>query len=203
MKITGLIVSSGHTNVKGKDVGASSKDGKYVEGFLTVEAKNILAKHFKEACQKEGLDYSKYLLLDRDDTALVETMSFLKGRTKPTDVLIDIHFNAANGVAKGTEVLVPNGASVEELEIADRISDIFGNTLGTPERGVIKQYDGVKAEADSNRGSLGWMRLTGINILIEVEFLDNKAAMAIYDSKKEECWKLVAYYITGLIKQSI
>ena len=203
MKITGLIVSSGHTNVKGKDVGASSKDGKYVEGFLTVEAKNILAKHFKEACQKEGLDYSKYLLLDRDDTALAETMSFLKGRTKPTDVLIDIHFNAANGVAKGTEVLVPNGASVEELEIADRISDIFGNILGTPERGVIKQYDGVKAEADSNRGSLGWMRLTGINILIEVEFLDNKAAMAVYDSKKEECWKLVAYYITGLIKQSI
>ena len=203
MKITGLIVSSGHTNVKGKDVGASSKDGKYVEGFLTVEAKNILAKHFKEACQKEGLDYSKYLLLDRDDTALAETMSFLKGRTKPTDILIDIHFNAANGTAKGTEVLVPNGASVEELEIADRISDIFGNTLGTPERGAIKQYDGVKAEADSNRGSLGWMRLTGINILIEVEFLDNKAAMAIYDSKKEECWKLVAYYITGLIKQSI
>lgn len=203
MKVTGLIVSSGHTNVKGKDVGASSKDGKYIEGFLTVDAKNILAKYFKEACQKEGLDASKYLLLDRDDTALAETMSFLKGRTKPTDVLIDIHFNAANGVAKGTEVLVPNGASIEELEIADRISDIFGNTLGTPERGVIKQYDGVKTEADSNRGSLGWMRLTGINILIEVEFLDNKDAMSVYDSKKEECWKLVADYITGLIKQSI
>lgn len=203
MIVTGIIISSGHTNVTGADRGASSKDGKYVEGVLTVDCKNILVKHIKESAKKEGIDIDKYLLVDRDDTALAATMSFLKGRTKPTDILIDIHFNAGPESAKGTEVLIPASYTKEELEIADRISDIFGNVLGTPERGTKAHTDGVKDETDSNRGSLGWMRLAGYNILIEVEFLSNPAAMKTYDSKKEECWKLVAEYLVGLLKQSI
>ena len=145
----------------------------------------------------------KFLLVDRDDTALAATMAFLKGRTKPNDVLIDIHFNAGPATAKGTEVLIPAKYTKEELEIADRISDIFGNVLGTPERGSKAHTDGVKDETDSNRGSLGWMKLSGYNILIEVEFLSNPEAMKVYDAKKEECWKLTAEYLVGLLKQSI
>ena len=203
MIIQGIIVSSGHTNVKGADMGASSADGKYVEGVLTVDAKNILVKHIKEAAKKEKIDIDKFLLVDRDDTALAATMAFLKGRTKPNDVLIDIHFNAGPATAKGTEVLIPAKYTKEELEIADRISDIFGNVLGTPERGSKAHTDGVKDETDSNRGSLGWMKLSGYNILIEVEFLSNPEAMKVYDAKKEECWKLTAEYLVGLLKQSI
>lgn len=201
MKVTGIVVSSGHTNVKGKDMGASSPDGKYVEGVLTVEAKNILVNRIKAAAEREGIS-NLSLLVDRDDTALAETMAFLKGRTKSTDVLIDLHFNAANGTARGTEVLIPEVYTKEELEIADRISDLLGNTLGTPERGSKNGTDGVKDESDSARKKLGWMRIDGINILIEIEFLDNKQAMAVYDAKKEECWDLVARYLVGLIKQS-
>lgn len=203
MIIQGIIVSSGHTNVKGADMGASSADGKYIEGVLTVDAKNILVKHIKEAAKKEKIDIDKFLLVDRDDTALAATMAFLKGRTKSNDVLIDIHFNAGPATAKGTEVLIPAKYTKEELEIADRISDIFGNVLGTPERGSKAHTDGVKDETDSNRGSLGWMKLSGYNILIEVEFLSNPEAMKVYDAKKEECWKLTAEYLVGLLKQSI
>lgn len=198
--ITGLIISSGHTNVTSMDRGASSADGKYVEGVLTVDAKNILVKHIKNAAVREGIDISKFLLVDRDDTALAATMAFLKGRTKETDILIDIHFNAGPATAKGTEVLIPAKYTKMELEVADRISDIFGNVLGTPERGAKLHTDGVKDETDSNRGSLGWMRLPGINILIEVEFLSNPTAMKVYDEKKEECWKLTADYLVGLLK---
>ena len=198
--ITGLIISSGHTNVTSMDRGASSADGKYVEGVLTVDAKNILVKHIKNAAVREGIDISKFLLVDRDDTALAATMAFLKGRTKETDILIDIHFNAGPATAKGTEVLIPAKYTKMELEVADRISDIFGNVLGTPERGAKLHTDGVKDETDSNRGSLGWMRLPGINILIEVEFLSNPTAMKVYDEKKEKCWKLTADYLVGLLK---
>lgn len=203
-KISGIIISSGHTNVPGKDRGASSSDGKYIEGVLTVEDKNILVEEIKAAAEREGIaDIGAYLLVDRDDTPLADTMAFLKGRTKANDVLIDIHYNSATPQAKGTEVLVPENHIAEEIEIADRISDIISNTLGTSERGVKGTADGVKDESDSNRGKLGWMRLTGYNILIEVEFLSNPAAMKVRDEKKREMWKLVASYLVGLLKQSI
>jgi N-acetylmuramoyl-L-alanine amidase len=202
MKVTGLIYSSGHTDKLKGDLGAISPNKKEVEGFLTVEAKNILTKYTKLAAEKEGIK-NLNLLVDRDDTALAETMQFLQGRTKPTDILIDLHFNAANGKARGTEVLIPEVYTKEELEIADRISDIIGNVLKTPERGIIGRADGVKTEASSARKRLGWMRMTGINILIEVEFLDNPDAMEVYHRNKETVWKLVAEYLVGLYKQSL
>lgn len=204
-KITGIIASSGHTNVSGKDRGASSVDGKYIEGVLTVLDKNLLVNYINKAALREGIkDISKYLLVDRDDTALADTMAFLKGRTKPGDLLIDIHYNSVgNKDVKGTEVLIPEQYTKEELEIADKISDIIAEVLGTKERGAIGKVDGVKTEADSARKKLGWMRLVGINILIELEFLSNPEAMKILGEKRNELWEKIANYIVGLLKQSI
>jgi len=202
MKITGLIYSSGHTDKLKGDLGAISPNKKEVEGFLTVEAKNLLTKYTKLAAEREKIS-NLNLLVDRDDTDLSETLKFLQGRTKESDVLIDVHFNAANGKARGTEVLIPENYTETELEIADRISDIMGNILKTPERGVIGRTDGVKTEASSARKRLGWMRPQGINILIEVEFLDNPDAMETYHRNKENLWKQVADYLVGIYKQSI
>ncbi len=201
MKITGLIYSSGHTDKLKGDLGAISPNKKEVEGFLTVEAKNLLTKYTKLAAEREKIT-NLNLLVDRDDTDLSETLKFLQGRTKESDVLIDVHFNAANGKARGTEVLIPENYTETELEIADRISDIIGNILKTPERGVIGRADGVKTEASSARKRLGWMRPSGINILIEVEFLDNPDAMETYHRNKETLWKQVADYLVGIYKQS-
>ncbi len=201
MKITGLIYSSGHTDKLKGDLGAISPNKKEVEGFLTVEAKNLLTKYTKLAAEREKIT-NLNLLVDRDDTDLSETLKFLQGRTKESDVLIDVHFNAANGKARGTEVLIPENYTETELEIADRISDIIGNILKTPERGVIGRADGVKTEASSARKRLGWMRPSGINILIEVEFLDNPDAMETYHRNKENLWKQVADYLVGIYKQS-
>ena len=201
MKITGLIYSSGHTDKLKGDLGAISPNKKEVEGFLTVEAKNLLTKYTKLAAEREKIT-NLNLLVDRDDTDLSETLKFLQGRTKESDVLIDVHFNAANGKARGTEVLIPENYTETELEIADRISDIMGNILKTPERGVIGRADGVKTEASSARKRLGWMRPSGINILIEVEFLDNPDAMETYHRNKENLWKQVADYLVGIYKQS-
>jgi len=192
-KITGIVLSSGHTNVKGKDMGASSKDNKYVEGAMTVLDKNILNNKLKEFGVKVPV------LIDRDDTALAETMSFLKGRTKENDILIDIHYNASDNVtAKGTEVLIPQDHNSTELEIADKISDIIGSVLGTRERGNEGGKDGVKTEADSARKRLGWMRMTGINILIELEFLSNPDTMKVVESKRDQLWSEIAKYLVSL-----
>jgi N-acetylmuramoyl-L-alanine amidase len=199
-KITGIILSSGHTNVKGKDMGASSTDGKYIEGVLAVQDKNLLVTKLKEVSQKKGIDINKYLLIDRDDTPLADTMAFLKGRTKPNDLLLEIHYNAGPAAAKGTEALVPENPTEAELEIADRITDIVSIVLGTVERGSRGRTDGVKDESESNRGRLGWMRLTGINVLLEVEFISNPAAMAVVDKKREYMWEEVAKYLVGILE---
>jgi N-acetylmuramoyl-L-alanine amidase len=204
-KVSGFIISSGHTNVVGKDMGASSVDGKYVEGVLTVADKNILVKKMYEAAAAENIvNFEQYMLVDRDDTALADTMAFLKGRTKATDVLIEIHYNASdNTTVKGTEVLIPEIYTSEETEIADRLSDVIGDVLGTKERGQLGATDGVKTEADSKRKKLGWMRMVGINILIELEFLSNPTAMQTLEQKRDELWTVAAKYLVGLLKQTL
>lgn len=85
MKITGLIYSSGHTDKLKGDLGAISPNKKEVEGFLTVEAKNLLTKYTKLAAEREKIT-NLNLLVDRDDTDLSETLKFLQGRTKESDV---------------------------------------------------------------------------------------------------------------------
>ncbi len=188
-----IFISAGHSTNKNRDRGAGNN--KYVEGILTAEARKIL----HECLLKEGVPSNK-IIIDGDDTILSDTIKNFQSKVTNSSLLIDLHFNAANGVARGTEVLIPENFTPQELEIADRISDIFGNVLGTPERGIKGRTDGVKDEGESNRGKLGWMRLKGINILIEVEFLDNMNAMKVYDEKKQECWSLVAKYLKGNLK---
>lgn len=202
MKVLKIAVSAGHSNVQGKDRGASS--GKYVEGVLTAECRSLLVSGIRARAQAEDIpNIDVYLLLDGDDSVLADTLAAFKNKTDENTLLIDIHFNAGPAAAKGTEVLVPQVYTKAELEIADRISDIISTVLGTPERGAKGSADGVKDEGESNRGKLGWMRLPGHNILIEVEFLSNPSAMAIYDAKKVELWNNIAAYVTGLLKQSL
>jgi LysM repeat protein len=43
---------------------------------------------------------------------------------------------------------------------------------------------GVKTEADSHHGRLGWMRLTGENILPEICFVSSKSDMDSYQKNK-------------------
>jgi N-acetylmuramoyl-L-alanine amidase len=52
---------------------------------------------------------------------------------------------------------------------------------------------GVKLEKESARGSLGWMRLTGENVLLEVCFISNKEEMENYQNKKHYLAKVIAY----------
>jgi N-acetylmuramoyl-L-alanine amidase len=200
--ITDIFISAGHTNNPKRDRGAIS--GSRIEGVLTAEARIILYDALKFHAAKENIfNIESRIHIDSDDTNLNDTLQEYSKKTKETSLLLDIHFNAANGKAGGTEVLIPEKYTAAELEIADRISDIFGNELGTPERGQLGKTDGVKTEGESNRGKLGWMRLLGNNILIEVEFLDNIERMKTYDEKKLIIWDLVASYVIGLIKQSM
>ena len=68
--------------------------------------------------------------------------------------------------------------------MAGKLAKCMSDTLGIPLRGNIKDTLGVKTEAMSARGTLGWMRLNGQNILLEVCFISNKSDMEKYQANK-------------------
>ena len=203
-QITHVLVSAGHSTNPKRDMGARSRSGRFIEGIETAKARAIFVEHLIRNGNLAGIrDIRDRIILDGDDTILAETMSAFRRLTHPRALLIDIHFNAFNGSARGTEVLVPNNPTPIEVHIADIYSDIKGAILGTPERGVFQGRDGVKTESMSARGKLGWMTLPGHNILIEAEFIDNEERMQIYERECVRVWSELAKVTIEWLKLSL
>lgn len=175
-----IFVSSGHG---GKDGGASS--GGFIERDLTIEFKNLLTAEL----QKLGVKWS----IDDDRNSLVETLAFIKSKFLPSDILLDIHFNAGGG--EGVEVIVPNVASVFEKQLSQRIADVISAITGFKKRG-----GGVKPESQTARKVLAWMKPNSENILIEMCFIDNKSDMLTYQLNKVKIAKELAKVISDFTK---
>lgn len=175
-----IFVSSGHG---GKDGGASS--GGFIERDLTIEFKNLLTTEL----QKLGVKWS----IDADTNALVETLAFIKSKFLPSDILLDIHFNAGGG--EGVEVVVPNVASSFEKQLAQRIADVISTLTG-----FKKRQGGVIPESSTARKTLGWMKPNCENVLIEMCFIDNKSDMLTYQLNKVKIAKELAKVISDFTK---
>ena len=169
-----LFISAGHSANGGTDKGVPPtpfSKGK-TEGELTLALRNAIV----DSLTVMGIKVYK----DKDTNALKETLAHIKNifTSKPNDILIDILFNAFNGKANGVEAIIPTAASIKEVTIAQRVCELFSN-FGFKNRGV-------KDEKRTARGTLGWMRPSGENILIEVCFMDNEGDMKIYFEKFQE-----------------
>lgn len=173
-----IFISSGHTNTPGRDRGASGNG--YIEGELTEEFRELLTFELNLLGVKA--------VSDGNNTILSESIKFFKNLTSTNSIVLDIHFNAASPQATGTETLIPSNYSPFEKKLAERISSTVSNTLGITMRG----RKGVKTEADSHHGRLGWMRLTGENILMEICFITNKKDMESYQANKYILAKKIA-----------
>jgi len=169
-----IFLSAGHTNIKGKDRGAAANG--YIEGELTVELRDLIAEELKRENIKA--------ITEDNSFGLRKTMAKYKNLTSKDSLVVDIHFNAATPKAKGVETLVPNEANNLELNLAQKLSSSIANLLQTSLRGNFKGRKGVKSEISSHHGRLGWMRLNGNNVLIEVCFLTNKSEMIKYEENK-------------------
>jgi N-acetylmuramoyl-L-alanine amidase len=170
-----IFISAGHSNVLGKDRGASGNG--FIEGILTVEQRNLIVKELKKLGAK--------VIIDDNDSILSQTMAFFRNKTTKNCILVDLHWNASSPQATGTEVLVPASPTKFENDLATDLSKTISTILNIKNRGV-------KTELQSARKSLGWMRLTGENILIETCFISNKKDMDSYQKNKEELAKQIA-----------
>ncbi|GGE26808.1 LysM peptidoglycan-binding domain-containing protein [Streptococcus himalayensis] len=104
---------------------------------------------------------------------------------KGYDSITELHFNAFNGSARGTEVLIQSSltADKEDEAILSLLSRYF------PNRGIKKVDWLYNANEAASRGYS--------YRLVEIAFIDNEADMAIFESKKEEIAKGLVSAITG------
>jgi N-acetylmuramoyl-L-alanine amidase len=167
-----IFLSAGHG---GSDVGAVGNG--YKEADLTIDIRDLTLKYLKQLGAK--------VIIDDNTNALKHTIAFLKNKVTKEAILVDYHWNAATPQATGTEVLVPATPTKFETDLATDLSKVIANTLSIKNRGV-------KTELQSARKSLGWMRLTGENVLIETCFISNKNDMESYQKNKEELAKRIA-----------
>jgi len=172
-----VYISAGHSAKTGigRDNGAASVYG--IEG--------VEADKFRDIVYNELKALSVATITDGDDTILADTLKEYKKTITSNDIAVEFHFNAATPSATGTETLVPNNPTGEEKEIAERITKAIADTLSIKNRGV-------KTESESARGSLGWMRLSGANILPEICFISNKTDMESFQKNKAQLAKNIA-----------
>lgn len=172
-----IYLSAGHSAVLGigRDNGAAGNG--YVEG--------VEADIFRDLVVKELRLLTSNVITDGDNTILADTLKEFKKTADQNSILVEFHFNAASPQATGTEVLVPNNPSQLEKSIASAIANEMATTIGIKNRGV-------KTESESARGSLGWMKIPGENILPEICFISNKTDMEKYQANKSKLAKNIA-----------
>jgi N-acetylmuramoyl-L-alanine amidase len=177
-----IFISAGHSNKPGKDQGAAGNG--FIEGQLSVELRNLLISELKSL----GITP----VGDVDSNVLKESLTFFKNLTSKDSIVLDIHWNAGPPSATGVEVLIPSENSTIERNLAKDLADEISKTLSIPLRGSHAGLAGVKTEAESHHGRLGWMRLTGENVLLEMCFISNKSDMESYQKNKSTIAKNIA-----------
>lgn len=174
MRTRDIYISAGHSNVAGRDRGAASNG--FIEGVLTADLRRDMVAELT----RRGLR----VFADADDSILSQTLTWMRNRTTNRCIVLDLHWNSAIPSATGTETFVPSDAGLFELSLAADFSKAIADTLGIRMRGNFKGYTGVKSELESHHGRLGWMRLTGQNILSEVCFISNQNDMRLYNENR-------------------
>lgn len=155
-----IFLSAGHSNKPGRDRGAAGNG--FIEGELTA----LLREKVYNNLLAMGAPVSK----DMDDTILSDSVRFFNKITTHESIVCEFHFNAGPESATGTETLVSVNPTYFEKKLAEAMSKAAHEVLGIPMRG----QNGVKLETDSQHpNGLGWMRIPGQNILIEVCFISN------------------------------
>lgn len=148
-----VILLAGHNF---KDQGCQVK----VENMIVTEF-NLTTWLVAEIFKKERLMNIDLVAKARNDYKdLVNEVNSLNG-----DILISCHFNAANGVAQGTEVL-HSSKSVKGKKLAGIAQNILVKNLGLKDRGLHPTLPGERGGSILNKTK-------PVAILLEPFFLDS------------------------------
>ena len=161
-----FLIVAGHEGTTG------AVSGKLIEEVLTEQLSEKIVKVLKE--QGHEAIEPNFNLYDAVDTK----MSYING----FDYVLEVHFNAFNGTATGTEIFVANGITgiAVEKSIMQRMKKWFR----------LRDPDGVKTAAFK---TITHLQKKGA--LLEVCFIDSKSDMATYLSNIDKIAQDIAYGI--------
>jgi len=169
-----IFPSAGH-NPKGIKIDPGAVANGYREADLNIEIRDLVCKELTALG-------SKYIT-DLDNETLGQYLERIQ--TGTGSVVLEFHFDAANGTASGSTAIVEAEADRLDKLFAKEIVDSCSSILGIKNRGV-------KSEADTHRGRLGLMREDGIICLLEVGFIDNINDLNAYHAHKVALAKAIA-----------
>lgn len=143
------------------------------EAGETIWLRNEIAERLKA----KGIE----VMLDDDSASLSEVIATINAECKPTDICVDLHFNAvANPSANGTEVFKPFNATDTEIDVAEDLLYSTCMVLGTKNRGVKREGEGTHQRL----AILSDIRCN--SVLLEVCFISNINDVVKYKDKKDE-----------------
>lgn len=166
-----LFLVAGHNNFDPGNISRGTK-----EADLTKELREMVAAEMKL------LNYK--FKTDDDDLSLGETFDWIRKAAKPSDVVVDLHFNSGPPTTSGTETIVPLKSSPVELEIGKLLAGAVSNVLGVPNRGC-------KDERHTPPGH-AMMSLGCESVLLEICYMTNPSEMQTYQAKKQDVAKRIA-----------
>jgi N-acetylmuramoyl-L-alanine amidase len=174
-----VFLTAGH---RGRGTGAV---GIIDEGEETIRLRNLIG----EILRNRGVEvYS-----DRDDDSLSVVVENVNAECGVDDICIDIHFNAFNTQAQGSEILIPHNFNDVEKELAQDLLTAIVSTLNTRSRGVKKESSGqhkrlaMLSDIDCN------------SVLVEICFCDNTEDALKYQSKFND----LAYAMANVILEYV
>ena len=146
-------------------------------GIREAEETIWLRDEIVKILQKKGVKVET----DNNTASLSEVIATINAECKPTDICVDLHFNAvANPSANGTEVFKPFNSSDTEIEVAEDLLYATCMVLGTKNRGVKREGEGTHQRL----AMLSDIRCN--SVLLEVCFISNIADANKYKEKREE-----------------
>lgn len=149
-----------------KDSGAVAHG--YQENQMAIDLRSRIVKNIR--LQNPNIK----VWTDDDSHTLSQVITQVNSLATPDDILMDIHFNAANNeTAQGSEAYIARNAREKSIAIAGRSNEVFAKMMRTPDRGIKYDYK-------SQHNRLGILYTPASSFLQEVEFITNASAMANY-----------------------
>ena len=186
LEVPGIIViDPGHGGVENREGSTANNATSHTSGILEKELTLDFGLRTRTALRalRVGENSNLRLYMTRTvDENLEGARRANVGRDRGADILLSIHFNGFNGVARGTETLIRPRASNHNFDadtaLAQRVNDatynaILAHDAGAQDRGVKSEIAlAVQSERDLGN-TVTWHPLRAA--LLEVEFIDNQA----------------------------
>ncbi len=186
LEVPGIVViDPGHGgvgNVAGSSANnATSHTSRVLEKDLTLDfgLRTRAALHALRVGENQNLRIHMTRAVDENKTGRRRAEV---GKDKGADILLSIHFNGANAVARGTETLVlPRIGNVnfdQDTALAQRVNDaaynaILGHDAGARNRGIKSERELAVLRDGSSGNTADYHPLR--SALLEVEFIDNES----------------------------